>query len=125
MICFDRNADYGDIFQDILDFIKVDPLLWTVIVHADRMMHQYGVHATVTSFMDKRTDTSVHSTGRAVDIRSRHILREGCRRIEAELNHAFPRTDNFRTCVYHDVQGIHFHLQVPAKSIQEEEEKTG
>ena len=123
MIAFDRNADVGDIFQDIVDFIKIDPLLWTVLTYTDKLMHPYGVHAIVTSFMDKRS--GVHSTGRAVDIRSRHILREGCRRIEAEINHAFPRKDNFRTCIYHDVQGIHFHLQVPAESIQTGEEKTG
>lgn len=125
MICFDRNADYGDIYQDIVDFIKMDPLLWSVIVYADKLMHPYGVHAVITSFMDKR-HSGVHSTGRAVDLRSRHIVRTGCRMIEARINHEFPREDGFRTCIWHDVgQGVHLHLQVPATEVQTEEEKAG
>ena len=88
---------------------KADPLLVSVFRFADRELHKYDLHLEITSFLRKK---GVHSTGRAGDGACKGLQRWQCRMIEAAVNEAFPRKDRWKTCIWHDVDGTHFHFQV-------------
>jgi len=111
MICIDIfPLDANE--QFLKDSRKMHFDLRTVLFRADQILHDYDTHAIITSFMREK---GVHSTGRALDLRSRNLFREQCRNVEVLLNHEFPRNDRYHTCIWHDVgAGVHFHLQVPA-----------
>jgi len=111
VICYD-NSTAQKIAIDMVEFHRIHPRLLKVVFRMDEILHEYGKHAVITSFLRKK---GVHATGRGIDLRSRGLSARRCKLIEATIIAEFPRKDRFFTCKYHDTgKGLHFHLQVPA-----------
>lgn len=99
-------------------------LQFIIFAIAGYVWHKFGIHITLTELMrDKKTQMklypdieyvmSVHEQGRGADIRTRDFLKEEITQIVDFINNnVFYGKVSKKVATYHDVKGLHIHLQV-------------
>ena len=112
--------------DDIHQQFLITPIILKVItLDFEHKSLTFGIEPVITSIFRKKTDDSgVHELWRAIDLRDEYD--NGVRRVNLYtpsqraslvdyINLTYPRTDGFKTCIWHGFQGgpHHFHIQVP------------
>jgi hypothetical protein len=100
-----------------IELTMLKPQLLHVLGYVANLITEvYRKDAVITSILRvKGIDIGVHSTGRAVDVRSIDLTSAQILNVVSKVNSEFSRLDGKPTCIHHDIGlGMHFHLQVPA-----------
>ena len=123
MICYDNSTPVKTL-RDMQGIYKAGTGLLTRKFYLDTLMHRFGCHATVTSFV--RPCSRHHSRKHGIeaeDFRSRDLPdRAACLEVERLMNEKFPLPEESRErpyCKYWDEENSggkypgHFHIWSP------------
>lgn len=90
--------------------VGLSPIMRPVLLAADRIMRLHGVDLVITSALDgAHSAGSFHYYGFAVDIRSKHLIKEDQQSVLSQLIDALPDFQVIIEC--QDTPNQHFHIE--------------